>query len=174
MQASNFPPRDAWLVLKHQLSRQLSYGFLALTHPPSKVDHVFQSIWYKFLPVLKVNRCLSKEWRILPLRFQGLALPNPNIDILCSKMHTIQTHWSSNTVVGKFLRHAYEAFQTEVGLGDNILSVPFKSYGALATHSWFKNFWELCDRYQVSFWIHQRFDIPLLCESNSPIMDLLI
>ena len=123
MQASNCPPRDAWLGLKHQLPTQLSYGFLALTHPPSKVGKVFQLIWYKCLPVSKVNCCLRKKWRMLPLRFQGLALPNPNIDILCSKMHTIQTHWSSNTVVGKFLRHASEAFQIEVGLGDNIFCV---------------------------------------------------
>ena len=99
---------------------------------------------------------------MLPLRFQGLGLPNPNIDILCSKIHTLQNHWNSDSVVGKFLRHAYEAFQVEVGLGGNIFSLPYDHYGDLSTHSFFRHFWQLCDRYQVTFRIHQKYDIPLL------------
>ena len=124
MKSGSCPPRVVWLGLKHQLYPQLSYGYVTLTHPPSKVDEVFQSIWYHCLPSLRVNRCIRREWRMLPLRFQGLALPNPNIDILCSKIHTIHNHWSRDSVVGKFLRHAYEAFQVEVGVGGNIFSLP--------------------------------------------------
>ena len=171
MQSGRCPPRDVWLGLKHQLYRQLSYGFVTLVHPPSKVDKVFHQIWYKCLPALKVNRCLRREWRMLPLRFQGLALPNPNIDILCSKMHALSSHWSSDSVISHFLRHAYQAFQVEVGLGGNIFALPFKQYGALATNGWFKHLWELCDRYGVTYRIHPRYDIPLLRYNDSTIMD---
>ena len=35
-------------------------------------------------------------------------------------------------MVGKFLRHAYEVFQAEVGFGGNIFSLPFDHYRDLA------------------------------------------
>lgn len=79
-----------------------------------------------------MNRCIRQELRILPLCFQGLTLPILNIDILCSKIHTVRNHWSGDSVVGKFLRHAYEVFQAEVGFGGNIFSLPFDHYRDLA------------------------------------------
>ena len=59
-----------------------------------------------------------------PLYFQGLAVSNPNIAILCvacSKMHALSSHWNSDSVIlGKILWNAhYEhetTFQVEVGL----------------------------------------------------------
>ena len=77
---------------------------------------------------------------MLPLRFQGLALPNPNMDILCSKIQTLQNYWSSDSVVGKFLRYSHKAFQVEVGLGGNIFSLPYDHYSDLSTHSFFRHF----------------------------------
>jgi hypothetical protein len=69
MMASRCPPRDAWLGLRYQLYCQMSYGFVALVHPPDLLEKAFQDVWYKCLPSLKVNRCIRKEWRMLPLRF---------------------------------------------------------------------------------------------------------
>lgn len=54
---------------------------------------------------------------MLPLRFQGLELPNPNIDILAAKIHTINLHWHSDSVTGNMLCQAYQAFQVKTGLG---------------------------------------------------------
>ena len=70
---------------RYQLYPKLIYGAVALTHDPDKLKAAFQSVWYSLLSLLKVNRHITKEFCTLPLRFQGLALPNPNIDVLSSK-----------------------------------------------------------------------------------------
>ena len=40
-------PRHAWLGLRHQLYHQMSYGFVALVHPPDLLEQAFQDVWYK-------------------------------------------------------------------------------------------------------------------------------
>jgi hypothetical protein len=59
---------------------------------------------------------------MLPLWFQGLALPNPNIDVLSKKIHLLQSHWDTGSMSGRMLHQAYQVFQVEVGLGGNIFS----------------------------------------------------
>jgi hypothetical protein len=71
---------------------KLIYGAAAVTHSLQKLEDEFQSIWYKQLPSLCVNRNILKEYRMLLLWFQGLALPNPNIDALSKKIHLLQSH----------------------------------------------------------------------------------
>jgi len=71
---------------RYQLFPKLIYGAASLTHSPQKLEDAFKSIWYKLLPSHCVNRNITKEYRMLPLRFQGLALPNPNIDTLSKKI----------------------------------------------------------------------------------------
>jgi hypothetical protein len=88
--AWRLPARDAWMGTCCQLFPKLIYGASAVTHSPQKLEEAFQSIWYKLLPSLCVNRNITKEYRILPLWFQGLALPNPNIDALSKKIHLMQ------------------------------------------------------------------------------------
>jgi hypothetical protein len=45
---------------------------------------------------------------MLPLRFQGLTLPNPNIDALSKKIHLLQSHWDIGSTAGWMLHQAYQ------------------------------------------------------------------
>ena len=112
-------------------------------------------------------------FRMLPLRFQGLALPNPNIDILSSKITLLQGHWGTDSVTGQMLRQHYEVFQTEVGLSGNIFGHDYPTYSCLATHGFFKNYWQLCHEYGVQFQF-VGLDIPLLRERDRSLMDAVI
>ena len=105
--------------------------------------------------------------------FQGLALPNPNIDVLSWKLHLVQSEWGIDGVMGKLFNQAYQVFQVEVGLNGNIFDYSFKNYGDLATHGFFHNLWQLIRLYGVKFRIHATFDIPLLWEDDKTIMDLV-
>jgi hypothetical protein len=91
------PARDAWMGMRYQLFPKLIYGAAAVTHSPQKLEDAFKSIWYKLLPSLRVNRNITEEYRMLPLQFQGLALPNPNIDALSKKIHLLQSHWDTGS-----------------------------------------------------------------------------
>ncbi len=107
---------------RYQLFPKLIDGAAAVTHSPQKLEEVFQSICYKLLPSLHVNRNIMKDYRMLPLWFQGLALPNPNIDALSKKIHLLQSHLDTGSTLGRMLHQAYLVFQVEVGLGGNIFS----------------------------------------------------
>jgi hypothetical protein len=145
-----------------QLFPKLIYGAAAVTHSLQKLKDVFESIWYKLLPSLRGNRNIMKEYRMLPLWFQGLALPNLNIDALSKKIHLLQLHWDTGSMLGWMLHQPYQVFQVKVGLGGNIFSRSSISFGRLATHGFFCNLWELLHRYRVVFCLHSDFDIPLL------------
>jgi hypothetical protein len=156
------PARGAWMGTHYQLFPKLIYGATAVTHSLQKLEVAFESIWYKLLPSLCVNRNITKEYRMLPLWFQSLALPNPNIDALSKKIHLLQSHWDTGSTSGRMLHQAYQVFQVKVGLGGNIFSRSFISFGRLATHGFFCYLWELLHRYGVMFCLHSNYDIPLL------------
>jgi hypothetical protein len=103
----------------YQLLPKLIYGAASVTHSPQKLEDAFESIWYKLLPSLCVNRNITKEYRMLLLRFQGLALPNPNTDVLGKKIHLLESHWNTGSTLGQILHQAYQVFQVEVKLGGN-------------------------------------------------------
>ncbi len=91
--------------------------------------------------------------------------------MLSKKIHLLQVHWDTGSTLGWMLHQAYQVFQVKVGLGGNIFSQSFISFGRLATHGFFRNLWELLHRYGVVFHLHSSFDIPLLREQNSRLMD---
>ena len=90
---------------------------------------------------------------MLPFCFQGIGLPNPNIDVLSCKINCLQQHWGAGSVTGKMLRWAYEVFQVEVGVGlqGNIFQLSYDDYGSLVPMGWSAHLWQLCDRYKVNF-----------------------
>ena len=123
----------------------MSYGLAAAVLPPTKLDDLMQGLYYKILPLLGVNRCITKPWRMLPEKFQGLGLPNFVVDCLAAKLHFILCNWGLESTSGTMMMHAYEAFMMEVGLYGNVLSQDFSAAGSLATDgTWFKNLWEFC------------------------------
>ena len=100
-------------------------------------------------------------------------MPNPNLDLLCSKLHLLQRHWHMETVTGKILAQSYQVFQVEVGLGGNIFAHPYSTFEGLSTMGWWKHMWQLCKFFGVDYRIHSRFDIPLLREDDKTVMDAL-
>ena len=54
--------RDAWFSFEHQLFTGMSWGLVAVVLPPEKLEEMMQSLYYRLLPLLGVNRCITKEW----------------------------------------------------------------------------------------------------------------
>jgi hypothetical protein len=103
----SWPEMHGWvLAISYQLFPKLVYGAAAVTHSPQKLEKAFQSMWYTLLPSLCVNRNITKEYRRLPLHYQGLALPNLNIDALSKKVHLLQSHWDAGSTSGRMLHQA--------------------------------------------------------------------
>jgi hypothetical protein len=119
-----------------------------------------------------VNRHITKEFRTLAIRFQGLTLPNPNINVLSSKIHLLREHWGHRCdVIDDILAAAFLVFQMKAGIRGDILTRSYGSYGFLASHGFFKNLWQLLSQYGVSLRMPQSANIPLLRVDNRPLMD---
>ena len=142
--------------------------------PPAKLDTVFQSIYFKALPSLKVNRNITKPIHTLPYKFQGLGIPNPNIEVLALKLHLIQNHWGSESEGSKFLLQAYETIQMEIGSSANIFTLEYKRFHVLASDGWFKHLWELCNMFSVNITFNECHDIPMTRVNDKSIMDEII
>ncbi len=90
----------------YQMFSKLIYGAAAFTHSLQKLENALESIWYKQLPSLCVNRNITNEYGMLLLWFQGLALSNPNIDALSKKIHLLQLRWDIGSISGQMLHQA--------------------------------------------------------------------
>lgn len=170
------PPCDAWLSFHMQLIPGMSWGLLAVTMSPQKLEDAIMSVYFKILPSLRVNRHITKGWRMTPARFQGLGMPNFVVWSFASKVYFLQCFWGfRDHAVGEMLHHAYEAFLMEVGLGGNIFVRDFDQLGCLASDgTWFKCFWQYAHHLGISFVVHEDYHLQPLRVNDTPIMELFL
>jgi hypothetical protein len=82
-------------------------------------------------------------------------------------------HWGIGDAVGKVIQEAYERLQIETGLPGNIFLYDYTRFECLATHSWFKTFWQYLDHFDVKFEIDEELTIPPVRERDQVFMDLV-
>ncbi len=77
---------------------------------------------------------------MLPLWFQGLGVPDPNLDLLCSNIHCLQHNCGTDSITRQMLYCSYKVFQVEVRLGGNVFVGYFSDFANLATMGWIDRF----------------------------------
>jgi hypothetical protein len=77
---------DVWFSFYLQLFQEISWGLVTVYMPPSMLDKCFQKVYKKALPLLGVNCKIKREWRTLPKKYQGLAMPNVPLVALAEKV----------------------------------------------------------------------------------------
>ncbi|KAL7534941.1 hypothetical protein ACHAXR_006173 [Thalassiosira sp. AJA248-18] len=60
------PICDIWLSFFLQLYPGMAYGLASSVLKPAKLGELIQALYYKILPLVGVNRCITKAWRMLP------------------------------------------------------------------------------------------------------------
>ena len=84
----------------------------------------------------------------------------------------IREHWGRpGDIVGNMLAAAYLVFQNEMGIGGKVLLWLSEKYGALATHGFFRNLWQLLSRYDGSLWLPQDSSSSVLRVDDRPLME---
>ena len=163
--------RDAWLSFHLQLTMKLSFGMAAVVHPPKKIDETFQSLLFQALPMLGVNRNITKFWRTLPVKYQGLGLPDFVIVSLGAKISFLLRHWGFDDVAGQAMMQAFEAFVVKCGLYGNVFDSDFKRLGCLSTDgTWFKNLWETLRFLGIQLLVCEEFHLQPLREGDASIL----
>lgn len=172
--SSPLPPHDAWFSFHTQAIMSVRYGIIPLMAHRAQIDDALGRWYYHCLPALGVNRHITKGWRMLPVGFQGLGLPNLSLEKLSDSLKLLQRHWGTHNDLGASLRCSFELVQMETGLYGNFLLRDFTSFGCLATHSWFKCLWELTDHYQVKVELSDQIVVPPLRERDKVLMEEVI
>jgi hypothetical protein len=108
---------------------------------PSMLDKCFQKVYEKALPLLGVNCKIKWEWRTLPKKYQGLAMPNVPLVALAEKVSFLLGNWGfAGQAQSNALAMAFDNLLIEVGLYGSPLDWSYKAYGNLSTEStWFHN-----------------------------------
>ena len=108
---------------------------------------------------------------MLPFEYQGLGLPNLPLEKLAESLQLLQHHWSRRTDLGKALRLAFELVQVETGLYGNFLSQNYDTYERLATHTWFKQLWEMVHHFRVDVVLSDDIIVPPIRENDKVLME---
>ena len=169
------PHRDAWLSFHAQLFPGMTWGLVAAIMSPSKLDDLMQSLYYKILPFLGVNRNITKFWRTLPERFQGLGLPNFAVVAFACKVHFLQCNWGFKDAASVLMSFAFESHIVEVGMYGNPFSWDYKKFHSLATDgSWFKNLWEYGHFLKITLQVNSKYHIQPIRERDRSLMELFV
>ena len=62
------------------------YGLVPLMVTQKQIDQALSRWYYHCLPALGVNCNIRKEWKMLPLGFQGLGLSNLSLEKLADSL----------------------------------------------------------------------------------------
>jgi hypothetical protein len=108
---------------------------------------------------------------MLRVAYQGLGLPNLALEKLAESLQLIQHHWSRRTELGQALCLAFELVQVETGLQGNFLLRNYDTYGRLATHTWFKQLWELVHHFRVEVVLADEIIVPPIRENDKVLME---
>lgn len=146
---SSLQPAEVWQSFTTQALPSVKYGLIVLMSPREEVDDDFSSWYYSVLPATGVNHNIAREWRTLPVRFQGLGLSQMSLEKLATSLQFLQKHWGTEDSMGWILRCTFKLSQLDIGLSGNYLLQEYNVYSKLATHSWFKILWEYAQYYRV-------------------------
>jgi hypothetical protein len=163
---------NAWLSLHLQLFPAMSWGLVTVCLQPKKLDAMIQRVYAKALPHLRVNWNIKKEWRTLPERYQGLALPNFLRIALSEKVSFILENWGFHgQAQSDGLALAYDNFLVEVGLYNNPFRWSYTDYGHLSTDStWFKNLWQLLYCFEAELQIQETNQVSGIQEGDQSLI----
>lgn len=162
--------RDRWFSFFRQLKPSMIFGMESVMDPPEVVTGSFQALYFMTLPHLGVNRYITTEWRMLPIRYQGLGLPNMALEKLAMSIMWVQRHWGVKEGAGIILREAYERLQMETGLSGNTFLWDYSRYECLATHTWLKVLWQYLHTFGVRLDLPD-VEVPSVRERDKVIMD---
>ena len=163
-----------WLSLKCQKNAQWSYGLSSNYARPSDLDATMGRVYFQALPYLGFNRCITTEFRTLPVDYQGIGMKKWSIEKLAKDITTLIRHWQTDSTLGQVLQLVYESFQMEVGLDGNVLTRSYEKLGHLASHSWFKVLWQYSSLYKVQIALDPKYLLTPTRQGDKPLVELFI
>ena len=90
-----------------QLFPGVTFVLSVVNMTSKKMEAMMQLLYFELLSLLRVNRHITKEWRILGERFHDLGLPNFVVLCFTVKVFFMEYHTGFNDAAGETTIHAY-------------------------------------------------------------------
>jgi len=178
---SCLPPALNLHAVLARIHRTLLYPLVATTITEDKLQAISDQLYWKSLPKCGIVRTFPIRYRHLPIRYQGLGLPNLYLEQEISKLREIMTISDTDSVAWDQLRLGLEGIQVQVGVPDIIFNHPYDEFSILAEECWLKSHWKFLSSqgYSLQGWkekqpTKRRHDSFIMCkiiESSIMISD---
>ena len=131
-------------------------------------------VHYHSLSPLDINQAIKKKVRLLHRMYQGAQMLDLDHSCFSVKVLLLQDFLNSDSTLVKMLNVALDTFIVDTGLGDNIFTKSYSSFGSLATKGWFQHLWELADFLNVSVHMKANHRVQAIQRGNTPFTEKLI
>ena len=96
------------------------------------------------------------------------------LEKLAMSLSWLQRFWGVPDGAGHVVREAYERLQIETGLEGNIFLRSYKRFGILASHIWYKIFWEYLDHFNITLELDETMVVPHARERDRVFMEEVV
>ncbi len=142
MKNASLPSGSIMKSYQFQLWAGLRYGLGTLTNTIEAAEGCLSNIDTQLLPLLGVNRNITKEWRTIPTAFGGVGLLSLPVEQLISRINIFSLHYGEQTIIGQKLLCSLHLLQLQIGTNTNPLTLPYEKWGHLTPISWITRLWE--------------------------------
>lgn len=173
LNATALPRHLAWAALQSKIWPSLRFPCCSTTLTRTQSRQVMGRLYRSLLPRMGVNRHIAVPLRHGSLALAGLDLPDLYLYQGSQQVAMFLQLYGSETNEGHLLRVSLEHLQLEVGIGAQVLSSDFATYGFLATPSWLTSLWEFISFYRIK--VVTSCQPPPICRQNdSYIIEALL
>ena len=165
--------KEVYISLMTSVSKTISYSLSATSFNEKELRQISTPVYKVALPRMGVLPTLPLQYRYAPSRYQGIDLPNFEVEQLIQKITIFLMHGNQNTQIGNSITLCLEEIQLELGLMHNFFTTPYNKFGHLTQRSWIRHLWESCSKHNIT--LRGKYAMPVLQrEHDIGLMDTLI
>ena len=165
---------NAYQVLNTTILKSLEYPMPALTLTKKQCTYIMAPALTAGLAKSGVSSRFPREAVYGPKGTGGLGISSIYTVQGTSRIAKLQEHLAATTMTGELLRSAIEILKLEIGTGNDIFSLNYEKYEALATDSWIKDVWRYAYENKIRIFDDTTANLTLQRDSDSFIMSSIV
>ena len=170
MKNAHLPSHMVMMSYQLQLWTALRYGLGTLTNSIQQADDCLSKLDHQLLPLLGINRNITKGWRALHPAFGGVGLLSLPTEQLICRLNLLLFHYSVQSIVGDKLMCSLHWMQLQLGCIGNPLLQNYDEMGHFMPACWVSRLWESLHRFPSVSLYMKYDDIPPPRLNDQPIM----
>jgi hypothetical protein len=171
LRTRSIPRKMAWTAFTTHLWPQLSYALPSTVFSRKQGERLDSQFTEALLPLIGINRRLPKALVHGAVTRGGLGIPRIyHVQGAEALTRVVRFGLGEEHLNGELLRASLQQLQLEIGVRTPVLELPFRSWGRLATPSYWKHLWAFVEYAQIQIQ-HPEAAISLEREGDEVLME---